>query len=240
MHLAQSHIKDKYETDDALYSKVSRHARILGFVLLTLLLYTAYFITALYVKELANNVWWILSPLSVLAGSYKIMKTAEQRHVHKFLNRFWRYIIGIAFMMLGFWGIYAPLKSGYSVAYFPFICLSYLIAMFFQLLMYARSKESAVMKGRLLGFKEFIRTAELDRIKMLVEDNPQYFYEILPYAYVFGLTSKWIKHFENIPLEQPSWYQSYDTEFHTIERAFALKQFASSFNMLNSNINLRI
>ena len=52
----------------------------------------------------------------------------------------------------------------------------------------------------------FIKTAELDKIQELVEEDPEYFYHIIPYAYVFGLTNKWIKHFENIPVVQPTWY----------------------------------
>ena len=57
------------------------------------------------------------------------------------------------------------------------------------------------MLGRLLGFKTFIKTAEVDRIKLLVDEDPQYFFKVLPYAYIFGLTDKWIKKFETIRIE---------------------------------------
>ena len=59
--------------------------------------------------------------------------------------------------------------------------------------------------GRSLGFRDFIRTAELDQLNELVEGDPEYFYHIIPYAYVFGLTNKWIKNFENIPVVTPDW-----------------------------------
>ncbi len=59
----------------------------------------------------------------------------------------------------------------------------------------------ATLIGKLKGFKNFISTAELDRINMLCNDNPEYFYDILPYAYVFGLTDVWIKQFESIPVK---------------------------------------
>ena len=61
------------------------------------------------------------------------------------------------------------------------------------------------LMGRILGFKEFIKTAELDKINMLINEDPEYFYHIIPYAYVFGLTDKWIKKFENIPIVTPAW-----------------------------------
>lgn len=72
--------------------------------------------------------------------------------------------------------------------------------------MIRRTKKGAEALGKTLGFREFIRVAEVDRIKMLVEENPQYFYEILPYAYVMGLSRKWASKFENIAMEPPSWY----------------------------------
>lgn len=77
--------------------------------------------------------------------------------------------------------------------------------------MKSRSEWSAALYGRVLGFRNFIRDAELDRIEELVEGNPSYFYNVLPYAYVFGMTKKWASKFESIPVERPSWYSPYNT-----------------------------
>jgi len=62
--------------------------------------------------------------------------------------------------------------------------------------------------GRLLGFREFIETAEKDRLEALQTDDPAYFYKILPYAMVFKQSKKWAKHFKDITVEKPSWYES--------------------------------
>ncbi|MEG2633982.1 MAG: DUF2207 domain-containing protein, partial [Oscillospiraceae bacterium] len=35
-----------------------------------------------------------------------------------------------------------------------------------------------------LGFKQFLMTAEKERLKMLLDENPDYYYDILPYAQV--------------------------------------------------------
>lgn len=61
---------------------------------------------------------------------------------------------------------------------------------------------------RLIGFREFLKAAELDRIKLLVNDNPQYFYNVLPFAMVLGVTDKWVKNFDNIMDSPPKWYFS--------------------------------
>lgn len=62
------------------------------------------------------------------------------------------------------------------------------------------------MLGRIHGFREFIKLAELDRIQKLVEQDPDYFYNILPYAYIFNLTDKWASHFDRLAVSQPDWY----------------------------------
>lgn len=59
---------------------------------------------------------------------------------------------------------------------------------------------------RLVGFREFLKATELDRIKLLVNDNPQYFYNVLPFAMVLGVTDKWAKNFDNIMVSPPKWY----------------------------------
>ena len=86
--------------------------------------------------------------------------------------------------------------------------LASVISLLFTMRMKQRTKKSSQLLGKILGFKEFIRTAELARIKRLVEETPDYFYNVLPYAYVFGLTDKWAKKFEGIAMEPPAWYDS--------------------------------
>ena len=86
--------------------------------------------------------------------------------------------------------------------------------------------------GKLLGFREFLQTAEKDRINMLVEENPQYFYSTLPFAMVLGVTDKWAKRFESITMEPPNWYYSstYPGNFNTILFAHALNDSMRNMN----------
>ena len=89
-----------------------------------------------------------------------------------------------------------------------------------------RTDRGIDLLGRILGLKDFIKRAELDRIKMLVEENPQYFYSVLPYAYSLGLSEKWAKNFNEIVTPPPTWYRgntSYGNRFTPV-------LFASSLN----------
>lgn len=57
--------------------------------------------------------------------------------------------------------------------------------------------------GKILGLRRFIEEAEKDRLEYLVNDNPQYFYKVLPYAYVLGVSDIWSKKFEDIAIPPP-------------------------------------
>lgn len=70
-----------------------------------------------------------------------------------------------------------------------------------------RNKYGRNVLGELQGLKKFLEVARKDEIEKLVSESPQYCYDILPYAYVLGVSDKWIKNFENIMKEPPNWYK---------------------------------
>lgn len=79
------------------------------------------------------------------------------------------------------------------------VCLKYLPK---------RTPYGTEILGKLQGFKNFLETAEKDKLEAMVMQDPTYFYNILPYTYVLGISDKWIKKFETISLQAPSWYDS--------------------------------
>ena len=76
-----------------------------------------------------------------------------------------------------------------------------------------RTKYGNEMLCKLRGFKNFLETAEKEKLEAMVMQDPTYFYNILPYTYVLGVSDKWIKKFETISLQAPSWYDS-PNSFH--------------------------
>ena len=72
--------------------------------------------------------------------------------------------------------------------------------------------------GKINGFRNFIEVAEKDRLEALLEDDPYYFYNTLPYAQVLGVTKKWTEKFKDISMKQPSYYDTYYpmTDFYAI------------------------
>lgn len=85
-----------------------------------------------------------------------------------------------------------------------------------------------------LGFKEFIKEAEKDKLEMMFESNPSYFYSILPYAMVLNLSDKWSSHFDGMTVEPPNWYRGY--HYNTFSAAAFTSTLNSSFSSLNNSM----
>ena len=87
----------------------------------------------------------------------------------------------------------------------------------FAFLMSKRTEYGNEMLGRIRGFRNFLVQAEKPKLEALVEQDPAYFYNILPYTYVLGVSNKWIKKFDGIAMEPPTWYAgTYHDTYSTI------------------------
>ena len=127
-------------------------------------------------------------------------------------------IIGIIFALL-FGGIpwkiavLPALKENnmYLITYIVgIICVATLIL--FIKIMPKRTPYGNEMLGKVRGFKRFLETAEKPQLEGLVERNPEYFYNILPYTYALEVSNVWIKQFETIAIQEPEWYKT-DEDF---------------------------
>lgn len=115
-----------------------------------------------------------------------------------------------------------------------FICiLPSVISLALALKVNIRTKKGMEQLGHLLGFRQFIEFTEKDRIELLAKEDPQMFYNILPYAYVLGVSNIWINKFEKIVIPAPNWYVSNVGVFDYLV-------FRSMFNsiMLTSLVNV--
>ncbi|EEF69382.1 DUF2207 domain-containing protein, partial [Holdemania filiformis] len=115
------------------------------------------------------------------------------------LTLLWAFLLTIAFLTA---------RHGWIVPVFLGLCT--LICAGCAIFMKKRTDRGQRLTGRVLGLRNFILYAEKDRLAMLVEDDPTYFYSILPYAYALGLSDIWAEHFRGLTLEPPTWYYGPD------------------------------
>ena len=157
-----------------------------------------------------QNVKDLLSILSLVVGVATVVflfmlasytdKKYTQKKVHKKLNQFayLLFLAAVLFMCIAsFDAVCDPLGTVFW-AFGLVVLASILINK-----MNVRSDEGCKELGDILGLKEFIEVAEKSRLEALVIQNPQMFYQILPYAYVLGVYDEWCKRFESIDIPAP-------------------------------------
>lgn len=102
----------------------------------------------------------------------------------------------------------------FNLYYVSFICTGLIFLL--TLLMRRKTIYGEEIIAKIKGFKEYLNEVEKDKLETLVEENPNYFYEILPYTYILNLSRKWIKKFENIPVENVNMGNFDYTNLHSL------------------------
>lgn len=83
--------------------------------------------------------------------------------------------------------------------------------------------------GKIKGFKTYLETVEKNKLEAMVMQNPNYFYDILPYTYVLNISDKWIQKFEMITMQAPNWYYG-SSSFSVVTFGVAMNSAMSSAN----------
>ena len=85
------------------------------------------------------------------------------------------------------------------------ILVSALIVFLFGRKMSAKSRVGQDTYTAILGFQEFMRRVDEDRLKRMPPDT---FEKFLPYAIVLGMEHNWAKAFASMSQQPPTWFQS--------------------------------
>ena len=152
-------------------------------------------------------------------------------------NTWCKIIIMIIIFIIIMYTLFAPLFYYYGFVNFHILSLpevfmynnqikyAYLISLIVVIILKTihkhipkRTKHGDELYYQIKGFKTFLETAEKNKIDLLVSKNPSYFYDILPYAYVLGVSDKWIKKFDSFNIKYPKWYSSIDKFDNSFDR----------------------
>lgn len=72
---------------------------------------------------------------------------------------------------------------------------------FFSIFMNYKNDYGQIISAKVAGFRNYLITAEKEQLEEFVLNNPDYFYDILPYTYALDISDKWINNFNknNVP-----------------------------------------
>lgn len=140
-------------------------------------------------------------------------------------------VVRATYLTLGGGLLFVPLFALGFLALVPAVIFGVSMLCGLMLLIFAPMMPQKTLKGvqtaeHILGFKEFVKTAEKDRLNTLQqlrasddESGIQTFEKLLPYAIVLGVGEKWAKVFQNIYKEAgrtPIWYTGYSGDFNAL------------------------
>lgn len=181
----------------------------MGFLIAFILIYGGFYATLGFMYVNAENKWNII-------GKFRKLLYAVAVVIMLVLTT----VIGHAIITDGYY--YFNIRT-YSIAYF-IVAFVTAISLAYCAAMKKRSEYGQYVLEYNLGFKDFIANAEMDKLKTLIDEDPKYFYNILPYAIVLGLERKWGRKFENIITQPPDWYHG------SSMRAFSTMHMLSGMN----------
>ena len=81
-----------------------------------------------------------------------------------------------------------------------------IIIIAFGAFMSKKTKKGTLLYQKLLGFKEFIKSVEKDRLQEFLKQDENYFDKILPYAIVFDVADKWKDKLKGLDVPPPKWF----------------------------------
>lgn len=108
-------------------------------------------------------------------------------------------------LVVGGYFIFMKLMEALNTKAFIAIAL-YFVIVIATINMGRRSDYGRDKLGKIVGLRNFIEMADKERLEFLVHDDPKYFYNVLPYAYVLGVSDIWSKKFEGIAMPPPEGY----------------------------------
>ena len=76
---------------------------------------------------------------------------------------------------------------------------------------------------------------EKEKLEAMLDEKPEYFYNVLPYAQVLGVTSIWCDKLEDITIEAPKWYYS-NTTSNTYYDHLMIMSMTNSMSSINDSV----
>lgn len=130
-------------------------------------------------------------------------------------------LIGLSFLI-------EPYFDPFYIRYYSLAIPLLLLAIYPFLERYTESGREIL--GKIRGLKNYIKLTEKDKLEMLVNQTPSLFYEILPYAYVLGVSDVFMKKFKDINIEPPVWLEG------NVTTIWILTDFSHSMNIMSNSL----
>lgn len=140
---------------------------------------------------------------------------------------------GVALLSLVFTAVYALVIPSYYIELIPkiILCVIGFAIVILSTTIISRTEAYTEKLNHIVGFRDFIKYAEKDQLEALLEGNPEYYYQVLPYAIVLGVSDIWENKFAALTVPPPTW-----TTNSYMDDMFSIVMFNSVIRRANLNM----
>lgn len=140
---------------------------------------------------------------------------------------------GLALLSLAFTAVYILFIPSYIIEIVPklILCIVGFAIVIFSTTIISRTEEYTEKLNNIIGFRDFILYAEKEKLEAMLEQNPEYYYQVLPYAIVLGVSDVWENKFAALTVPPPAW-----TTDSYVDTMFSIVVFNSVLRSVNANM----
>lgn len=191
-----------------------------------------------FMSVLGVSIWVVMGLVILLFLSVSLVKglitnKRNTKTIVKFTN-FFNLIWISAFIFFPVVSIMGPylLRNPYQLLAYIIGLIIIVILTMFSIYMPKRTEFGNDMLEKSRGFVNFMKTCTKEEIESILVNNPNYMYDILPYAYSLNIYGEWLQKFRVVNVsELPIWYE---TDMNYTKDTFA----TSLTEMLNLYSNI--
>lgn len=222
-----SRVKDLYDKKSATVSVLFAILGALIFCVTPILLG----MFTIHIKFIYPLSAFMIVPAVVLFTLCRQIRFNKFKNTKKKKAILWLIVVAIAVVSTA---VYTLLIPSYIVEILPKILLcavGYAIIAVSSFIL-SPSESYTEKLNSIVGFREFIMTAEKDKLEAMLESNPEFYYQVLPYAQVLGVSDVWENKFASLTVAPPNW-----TTTHYHAPLFRIAVFNASMRNLNTRMN---
>lgn len=141
--------------------------------------------------------------------------------------------VGVALLAALFSVIYTVFLPSYYVEIAPkiILCVVGFAIVMLSACIVSRTEAYVEKLNQIVGFRDFILLTEKDKLEAMLEENPELYYQVLPYAIVLGVSDIWENKFANLTIAPPSW-----TTHSYSDRMFNFVVFNAAMRRMNTRM----
>ncbi len=183
---AKQYFKERFTKSYPIYDATS--SKIQGIMSIGLTLVLLLSLIVLGDISIDNSYLWLIAMMTYIG----IVANIQMIETFRRKPSFYMLLMIAELVFLSFLVLIFGIRYNLNILHLSLILIFFILSLFLVARMKRLSKKGAYLFGQVLGLRRYVELVELKQIEMFAEKEPQRYYELLSYAYAFGLSEVWL------------------------------------------------